>query len=492
MIKTKENVEKSMVSSMTSKRKSFVFTHLRLKQVKTTASPPSTITFTHITVFFETYSQRLIRWSWHFSNDIATSERQVSLLPLLVRLTPSLGFVSLDLVLPAAPHSRTDTQTTRDADAARTNAASRWARDDHSDAPSRFRHSNDAASTSSKIAALARPKLELMRANSPTFKRLLAARVKLEKYAHTISRNVSASRQSTRSTRDTNYPYVYNKSSQPSHPVAAPPPVVPVPPPPPVPARPLKSQLALNNAPLDKITYEKTWTHNGNLKQKCSLEIWLPKANVDEEDEHHSSSTMTPESHDLEKRDPVVLNIRSRRSSIVKIGTTTVTNVEKSLSDDQLSKKSEPVRPRIYRYTDYIMEPSDDRPRSSKSVTTVKSDGTGSLKSMRRQHTRSQTRRQSTSTNQSEEILRFATTEVSVLAKPTAGWPRANNANTDKKASSRAANPSMITELMQKYSLMKKSHQELIQARLQLEKPHNDTKANASTNRGSETNSVLI
>lgn len=403
-------------------------------------------------------------------------------------LISSVGFVSLDLVLPVAPQSRTDTLAPRDIDAMRTNAASRWAREDHSEAPSRFRYSNNDA-TSSKVAALARPKLELMRGNSPTFKRLLAARVKLDKYANTLSRAVSASRQSTRSTRETSYPYVYDKPAQ-HHPqssrnVPAPPAPVPVQPAP-VPLRSLKSQATLANVPLDKITYEKTWTHNGNLKQKCSLEIWLPKANVEDEDDHNSSSTITPDSYRLEKRILVAPTIRSRRSSIVKIATTTVSNIEKSLSDDQLSKKSEPVRPRIYHYADYIMEPTDDRPRSSKSVTTVKSDGTGSLKSIRRQHTRSQTRRQSISTNHSEEILRFATMEVPASGKPAAGSMRTSNAHTDKRASSRPTNPSMITELMQKYSLMKKSHQELIQARLQLEKPHNDANMNASINRGSD------
>jgi len=361
----------------------------------------------------------------------------------------------------------------KDVETMRTNAASRWVKDDHSRTLSRFHNTDD---NSSKTSALSQPKLEILRANSPTLKRLLAARIKLDRYSNSIPRTICTSRPSTRSTP---YPRSHEKqSSTVSQPVHVPPPPAPAPPapppPPPPPKKQIKPQSNLSEKPSDKITYEKTWCLNGNIKQRCSLEIWLPKPSLDDDDDDddddkNSNRTVTPEINLIEKKSQSIPPIKSRRSSVFKItATSTITNIETKSLDEVISKKSESVMPRVYQYTDYIIDLPDERPRSSKSVTTVKSDSGGSIKSIRRQHTRSHNRRQSVSTHHSEEILRFGTIEVPTSAKTLS----VNNPNRETKSN----NPSMINELMQKYSLIKKTHQELIQTKLQLEKPNNDSK----------------
>ncbi|CAF0881825.1 unnamed protein product [Rotaria sp. Silwood1] len=409
----------------------------------------------------------------------------------------SIGFASLDLVLPVAPHYRTDPQVLKDVEKMRTNAASRWAKYEFAQTPSGFHNNNNNNNNndnSSKIAALARPKIEVLRANSPTLKRLIAARIKLEKYANSTGRAMSASRQSIRSIRETPYLTVHEKQSsvlsKPVHekqsPTLSKSTHIPSQPPPPssYPIKQIKSQSSLDNGPLDKITYEKTWTRNGNLKQKCSLEIWLPKAGLDDDD-GHTTRTTTPDVKTIEKNSQTMPIIKSRRSSVAKItATTTITNIESNSLDEVSSKKSEPiVIPRVYHYGDYIMDIPEERPRSSKSVTTVKSDGAASIKSIRRQHTRPHTGRQSISTSHSEEILRFGTIEVPISAKNLSINTKSASSHHETKPTIKSSNPSMINELMQKYSLIKKNHQELTQAKLHLEKPNNDSKNNSNINK---------
>ena len=363
----------------------------------------------------------------------------------------------------------------------RTNATSRWAKCDFSNSPSGLHCNNDNAS---KLAALARPKIEILRANSPTLKRLLAARVKLEKYSNSLSRTIPTSRQSTRETP-------HEKQSSMSKQVQstqAPIPIAQAPLPPAKSVKQTKSHTSHAHGPVDKITYEKTWTHNGNVKQKCSLEIWLPKAGLDDDD-GNTTRTVTPDVNTIEKHNHIMPTVKSRRSSIVKIAAT-VTNTDTKSLDNLSSKKSESsVVPRVYHYVDYIMDIPEERPRSSKSVTTVKSDGAASMKSVRRQNSRPHTGRLSISTSHSGEILRFGTIEVPTSAKQPPVNVKPTSPNRETKTATTTTkpnNPSMINELMQKYSLMKKSHQELTQAKLQLQKPHIDTKTNSTINKGIE------
>mgnify|MGYP001030488464 CR=1 FL=1 len=316
----------------------------------------------------------------------------------------------------------------------RTAATGRWIKDDRSRAYSRYNTQNDDSTS----------KIELQRANSPTLKRLVAARVKLDKYANYLSRTTATSRLAALSQRET--PYLKNpiketnivlKQSEPD-------------------PRPSSSK-SKPDQPLDKITYQKTWSINGNITQKCSLEIWLPKPSLDDDDDSTSNSTRT-EKIDSNQNDKRSQSAKSRRSSVTKVSKTPTVNFEPKSNDEVVSKKSEPVLiPRVYHYGDYIMDLPEERPRSSKSVTTVKSDSVNSVKSIRRQQIRSANRRSSGTTHHSEEILLFKTFEVS---KPT-----------------KTTNPTMINELMQKYSVLKKDHQELTQTKLQLEKPINELKS---------------
>jgi hypothetical protein len=412
----------------------------------------------------------------------------------------------------------------------RTNATSRWAKDDYSRTFSRHHTTDD---YSSKTATSSQQKLEILRANSPTLKRLLAARVKLERYANSIPRNLSNSRQSIYSTHEIPYQKKFHEKqssavSQPVHVPSQPPPpppppppapaLAPAPPPPPPIGKQIKHQSSHGDKPLDKITYEKSWSHNGNMKQKCSLEIWLPKPSLDvDDDDRTTNRTITPEVNKIEKKSQSIPSLKSRRSSLIKVTTTTVKNTESKSVDDITSKKSESITiPRVYRYSDHVMNMSDERPRSSKSVTTVKSDG--SIKSVRRYHTRSHTRRQSIATHHSEEILRFGTIEVPTSPKtvsvhiksPTNSSNRetktvsihikspknspnretkaisvhikspTNSPNRETKSAAKLTNPTMINDLMQKYSLIKKDHQELAQMKYQLEKSKNELKMNSN------------
>jgi len=369
----------------------------------------------------------------------------------------------------------------KDVETIRTNANSRWGKNDHSRTLSRF-HTND--EYSSKIATLPQSKVEILRANSPTLKRLLAARIKLEKYSNSIARLISPSRQSA---RETPYPKSYEKQSsavsQPVHvtpPLPPPPAAAPPPPSPPPSGKQIKPKSSLDDKPLDKITYEKTWSINGNMKQKCSLEIWLPKPRLDDDDDRNTNRTITPEVNLIEKKPQTITKITSRRSSVVKItATTTVTNIDTKPPDEVSSKKYEPIIiPRVYPYGDYIMNLPEERPRSSKSVTTVKSDSVGSIRNIRRHRTRSHIRRLSTSTHRSEEILRFGTIEVPTSAKNLSVHTKSTSPSRDTKSATKLPNPAMINELMQKYSLIKKNHQELTQTKLKLEKSIIDSKPN--------------
>jgi hypothetical protein len=371
----------------------------------------------------------------------------------------------MDLALPVAPYYRTDPQVLKDIEMMRTTAASRWAKDDYSRTLSRFHTTDDSAS---KLAALAQPKVEILRANSPTLKRLIGARIKLERYANSALRINSTSRQSI---REPVHSKLHEKQvSGPPEPVQIP--SQPSPPAPPI--KQIKPQSNASDRPLDKITYEKTWTLNGNVKQKCSLEIWLPKPSLDDDEDKNSSRGTISEIQTIDKVVQPIPAIRSRRSSIVKISATTIANIETKSIDDVASKKAEPiVIPRVYHYGDYVMDLPDERPRSSKSVTTVKSDSATSSKSIRRQHARPNNRRLSSSTHHSEEILRFGTIEVPTSAKTISVHTKSTGA--------KPTNTVVISELMQKYSLIKRNQQELTQQKMQLEKYTNDSKSITST-----------
>ncbi|CAF0999068.1 unnamed protein product [Adineta ricciae] len=60
----------------------------------------------------------------------------------------------------------------------------------------------------------------------------------------------------------------------------------------------VKSQKSLTIQPTDKITYEAKQTRNGDVKQKCSVEIWLPHAYSDiDDDAPNTTGTLSPVSN---------------------------------------------------------------------------------------------------------------------------------------------------------------------------------------------------
>ncbi|CAF1140568.1 unnamed protein product [Rotaria sordida] len=380
------------------------------------------------------------------------------------------GLTSLDRGISVPSYHRTDPRVSHDTEALRTNTDNRWIKDDIAHV---FYGSNNINDTS-KLATLVRPNIEILRANSPTLKRLVAARIKLDKYLISISNINSTSQQSNHTVNETTYLLNYEKktttnirtslsSSQ----------------------KQIKSQQILSNGPLDKITYEKTCSRNGNIKQKCSLEIWLPKADSDDDDDVDDNDVdgniigrITPsDSKLIEKKSqsPQSICIKSRRSSIIKLPI----NIETKSIDEISSKKSDPlIIPRVYHYEDYLTDQSEERPRSGKSVHTTKSDGKISNKSIQHQRKNPHARRQSSSTNRTEETVQSVQSEKPMSSKNLLANIKQTNTSHEKKDTLGSSNSLMLNELMRKYSMIKKTHQELTQAKLQLEKSHNDSKNN--------------
>ena len=334
------------------------------------------------------------------------------------------------------------------------------------------RKSNDSIDDISKIATSSRPKVETLRPNSPTFKRLVAVRIKLEKHLTILSNKVSPSQQTVSETSNYEQPAQAATVNIPlSAKVTS--------------EKRTKSKSKPSTAPLDKITYEKTCTNNGNIKQKCSLEIWLPKADSDDDD-RYTTRSVSPDPHIVVKNcpsppPPPPVPVKSRQSHTVKVSTTSITNNDHTKSLDELSpKKHEPkIIPRVYHYGEYLTEQGEERPRSGKSGNTNKSDGNGSNKSLRRQRTRPLLRHLSPTGNHTEDTVQWPSSALPMSSKHILSSVKQNSAGSETKS-----NATMINELMKKYSLIKKNHQELTQTRLQLEKPSQDSKHTAHTSKG--------
>ena len=331
--------------------------------------------------------------------------------------------------------------------------------------------SKDQIDDISKIATSTRPKFEILRANSPTFKRLVAVRIKLEKYVllrsnTTISPTPQAF-QSETSHLDKPLTATVVRTSSSSH-------------------KRVQSKRKSGTAPLDKITYEKTWTHNGNVKQKCSLEIWLPKAGSDDEDGNLSqTASPDPQTLDNEIHSPISPSTKSRRSSTVKFSLSTAPPSETKSLDDLSAKKFESiVIPRVYHYDEQSAEQLEERPRSGRSGNTNQWDPNCSHKSFKRHRTRGHQRRLSPSTNNTDESIHSASSALPMSSKNLLANLKQTYIGHDLKGTSNGNHSTMINELMRKYSMMKKSHQELTQPRLQLEKPYADSKTNTQTTKG--------
>ena len=359
-----------------------------------------------------------------------------------------LGPTALDPLAPVSANPRTDRDVS------------------NSDRPK----SKDQIDDISKIATSVRPKFEILRANSPTFKRLVAVRIKLEKHVVVHANTVIPTEQ-----------LLQTESSNLEKPSTATAARIPS-----SSQKRVQSKRKPSTAPLDKITYEKTWTNNGNVKQKCSLEIWLPKAGSDDED-GNISQVESPDPHTLDQEfhSPQSPSIKSRRSSGVKFSLSTAAPSEaKSLDDLSLKKSETVVIPRVYHYEEQPTEQTEERPRSARTGNTNQSDPNSSNRSAKRHRTRGHRRHLSPSTNTTEESVQSASSALPMSSKNLLANLKQSYAGQDSKGTMNSNHSTMINELMRKYSMMKKSHQELTQPRLQLEKPYHDSRNNTHPTKG--------
>jgi len=169
----------------------------------------------------------------------------------------------------------------------------------------------------------------------------------------------------------------------------------------------------------------------------------------------------------------------------MKLLETTKSISETKSLDETSSKKSQSMTiPRVYYYQENIVDQSEEQPRSSQSAITNKSDGNGSNKYLKRQRTRPHIHRQSPSTNNTDDTVQSTPSLLPMTSKNLLANIKQTYSDHEIKGPSSSSNSSTINDLMRKYSMIKKSHQELTQAKLQLEKPHHDSKYNVHTTKG--------
>jgi hypothetical protein len=292
----------------------------------------------------------------------------------------------------------------------------------------------------SKLATSTRRKVQILRTDSPTFERLAYVRAKLDQYITSVSNTILTSQESIDGIHE--IPCSSNHEKQPL-----------------TNAREsssqnkIKSKNNLATRPIDKITYEKTSTHNGSLKQKCSVEIWLPDICTDNGD-GNTSRTVSPDSTTLEKISQSK-SIKSRRSSISKISTTTI-NTKTKLFEEASSKTSDPI------VIPHQIDPSEKRPRQIKSSSTIKSDTNKSNKNVKRPHTH----RISASTNHTKKAVESATREISMPSKDIFPNIEQSHSTHKTKGSVGSGNSTMINIPMRKYS-KRKTNKKLTQVKMQ-------------------------
>jgi hypothetical protein len=277
---------------------------------------------------------------------------------------------------------------------------------------------HNANNNSSKLTPLTPPNTATIRVNSPRFKY-----VKLIKDTYSIPHAMDP-------TCDTPYEKRLSTVLQPQ---------------PLSPTKQIKSHSGLINGPFREITYAQPWSCNKNIQQKLSLEIWLPKAAFDNDD---TSRLAIPEV-DIVQKNPESIN-SPRSSSIETLAPTTIINTEiKSIDEISLQNSQSIVIPHVDQY--------EDQPYSNESTMIVDSDDSSFIKSIQHFHSL----RQSISTNESKRTLRFKTFELPTTAKDPPINTNLINSNIKRKPS----NPLMVTKFIQKYTLMKKNHQNLTQAK---------------------------
>ncbi|CAF0757117.1 unnamed protein product [Didymodactylos carnosus] len=199
-----------------------------------------------------------------------------------------------------------------------------------------------------------RSKVEILRSNSPTLKRLIAVRTKLEKYlGSSVIRTVSATKREKSidtpviNTHMTTATLIQPKSSniisQPKQSQSQ-----------------SQSQTTSSKTPLDKITYENISYGGNDVMKKCSLEIWLPKAEYSPDCQSSRAST-AKESHSssLMKKSkiPSITTIKSRRQSIGTI----------AIDDDKRENQSE-LSSKSHKHIKFIRSNNDGENKSNNEI----------------------------------------------------------------------------------------------------------------------------
>ena len=184
-----------------------------------------------------------------------------------------------------------------------------------------------------------------------------------------------------------------------------------------------------------------------------------------DDDDVNASGIASPELENEREghRTPKFLLQKSSQSNRVKQSATlSAYNPDRSYDETILV-------PRVYHYEDYLSEQGDEQSCSDR-------NGTASIKNYRRNYKRSHHRRASQSTDSTDE-----TTATSSNVPMTSKNLLANIKQTYAAHESKGlpSNSSMINELIRKYSMIKRSHQELTQPKLYLEKPNLESKHSA-------------
>ena len=220
----------------------------------------------------------------------------------------------------------------------------------------------------------------------------------------------------------------------------------------------IKPKKTLATQPLDKITYEKTNTHNGSLRKKCSLEIWLPDAYADNDDGDASPAASADPT--VIENIPQPISTQNRRSSTSKLSTTTA-NIKTKSSDEGSSQISEPISiPHIYHYQNHLTDQFENHRRPSQNSSTIKSN-----KNVKRSHTY----HLSSTKNHTKKTVESATTEISVASKNRLPKIEQTYPAHEPTGSVGSGNSTMINVPMRKYSKRK-----LTREKLQFENPHHN------------------
>ncbi|CAF0860928.1 unnamed protein product [Didymodactylos carnosus] len=335
-----------------------------------------------------------------------------------------------------------------------------------------------------------RSKPEILRPNSPTLKRLIAVRTKLEKYIGTSAvRIVSATKREkpidtllpsvqlisslVQSTRSNIIQQSKQSQSQSK----------------------IQAQLTSLKAPLDKITYENIPYGGSDVMKKCSLEIWLPKAEFSPECQSSRESTVKDgasgeRSSSVTKKTkiPPIITIKSRRQSILTMTTdddkkenqsestksrkqikftwsnndeieSSKSNKEENKSNDQMSDKNTNDDNASLGLQRSKTEPSVMRQRLFH-YDELESNGDDDIDRNKLRKTSNYSARKRTSYHRIPSSITTGTNNINDDYPNTAPSIVKNVSKQPQQTVSTSNNVTVLNELMRKYSLIKKSQYE--------------------------------